>query len=89
MEKLKRILRRVFCHGAATVALCIIAATAALVWAFAVAPEGHPLVYAAYVFSAYALTLLCVNVAHLREGSKPGCRATGMSAAIWQIYLSK
>ena len=62
MEKFKRILRRAFCPGAAIVVLCVIAATAALVWAFAVAPEGHPLVYAAYVFSAYALALLCVNV---------------------------
>ena len=61
MEKLKRALFKLLFPGTAVVVICTLAAAAALVWAFAIAPEGHPLTYAAYVLSFYALVILCAN----------------------------
>lgn len=61
MEKLKRVLFKLLFPGTAVVVICTLAAAAALVWAFAIAPEGHPLTYAAYVLSFYALVILCAN----------------------------
>lgn len=65
MERLKRILVKLLFPGTAAVAVCALLAAAALGWAFAAAPEGHPLTYAAYALSFYALVVLCANAVPL------------------------
>ena len=61
MGKLKRILNKLLFPGAAVVLICVPAAAALLIYAFMYAGEDSPVAYIAYVFSAYALVILCAN----------------------------
>lgn len=64
MERLKRMLNRLLFPGAAVVIICVPVAAALLIYAFAAGADG-PITYAAYVFSAYALIILCANAVPL------------------------
>lgn len=70
MERLKRILHKLLFPGTAVVFICVPAAAALLVYAFMYAGEDSPVSYIAYVFSAYALAIMCANVLPIfRRGS--------------------
>ncbi len=75
MERLKHLLRRALFPGVAVVAGCTMLAAAALVWAFAAAPEGNPLVYAAYALSFYALITLCANAVPIVRRARSWARS--------------
>ena len=69
MEKLKRILNRLLHPGTAVLVVSVIAGMGLLLYTFLVAGEDNPISYVSYVVSAYALTILCVNVIpSLRRG---------------------
>lgn len=65
MERFKRLLNKLLFPGTAALLVCVPAAAALLVYAFAVAGEDSPISYIAYVFSAYALVILCANMTPL------------------------
>ncbi|MGN1248617.1 MAG: hypothetical protein ACI4XW_00955 [Candidatus Spyradocola sp.] len=59
MERLTRILNRLLFPGAAAVLLSIPISAALLAYVFLCAQEHSPLSYAAYMISAYSLTITC------------------------------
>ena len=62
MDRIKRIVHRLLFPGTVVVLLCIPAAAVLLAYAFLVAGEESPISYAAYVISAYALTIACTGL---------------------------
>ena len=79
MSKGRSILRKLFFPHPALVALTAAASTAALLWAFLAGEEGSPGVYAAYMLSAYGLTLVCVRIPALARGVR---RLTGKESRL-------
>ena len=78
MGKLKRILNKLLFPGAAVVLICVPAAAALLIYAFMYAGEDSPVAYIAYVFSAYALVILCANAFPIfRRGRQRAEERTG------------
>ncbi len=69
MGKFKRVINRLLHPGTAVLVASVIAGTGLLLYTFLVAGEDNPISYVSYVVSAYALTILCVNVIpSLRRG---------------------
>lgn len=65
VEKLRKIFNKLFFPHPAVVSIVVPAAAALLIYVFLFGLDEHPLAYAAYLFSAYALTLLCVKIPQL------------------------
>lgn len=65
MQRFKEILRRLLFPGAAVVLFSVPVAAALLAYTFLAAGEESPVAYIAYVFSAYALTIVCANLVPL------------------------
>lgn len=65
MQRFKEILRRLLFPGAAVVLFSVPVAAALLAYTFLAAGEESPIAYIAYVFSAYALTIVCANLVPL------------------------
>ncbi len=61
-ENLKRIFHKILYPGTAVVVISVPAAAALLIYTFAVAGEDSPIAYVSYVFSAYALVILCTGI---------------------------
>ncbi len=61
IEKAKKILHRILFPGTAVVILSILAGTGLLIYTFVYAGEESPIAYISYVFSAYALVIVCAN----------------------------
>ncbi|MGN0628703.1 MAG: hypothetical protein ACI4IW_03635 [Oscillospiraceae bacterium] len=59
MERFKRIVKRLLFPGAAVVAICVPVAAALLAYTFMYKAEDSAVAYVSYVFSTYALTVLC------------------------------
>ncbi len=74
----KKALRAVFAPPGPVVALAVAVGAALLAWAFAAGGEDDPLVYAAYVASAYALVVACVYVATRRPVERALSFARGL-----------
>lgn len=75
MERLKEIWNKLLHPGVPVMILCVLAGAGLLVYAFGFAGEDSPVSYGAYVFSAYALLVLCVNVVPaLQKGKALVCR---------------
>lgn len=62
MDKWRQIIKKLLFPGPAAVCIIVLAAGALLVYAFAAAGENTPIAYAAYLFSAYGLTVFCIQV---------------------------
>lgn len=62
MDKWRQIIKKLLFPGPAAVCIIVLASGALLVYAFAVAGENTPIAYAAYLFSAYGLTVFCTQV---------------------------
>lgn len=63
MERFKRVLQRLLYPGLAVVLICVPAAAGLLVYTFVYGTENSPVAYVSYVFSAYALTIVCAWIA--------------------------
>lgn len=59
LERLKRILQKLLFPGLMVVAVCVVLAAVLLIYVFGRGLDHTPLAYAAYFFSAYALTIAC------------------------------
>lgn len=62
MERFKDILRKLLFPGVAVVLISVPAAAAALTYVFLYGEEYSQIAYAAYVFSAYSLTIVCAAI---------------------------
>lgn len=62
MERFKKILHKLLFPGIAVVLISVPVAVLLLVYTFLVAGETAPVAYISYVFSAWSLTVVCVNV---------------------------
>lgn len=63
MERCKRILHKILFPGLAVVLISVPAAAALLVYAFLYEEDASPAAYAAYIVSAYSLTIVCAWIA--------------------------
>lgn len=70
MKKLKTLVRRILRPGLGWVALLTPVSAAALIIVLATERDASPLAYAAYVLSAYTLTVLIVNFTALAEQTR-------------------
>ena len=72
MDRWKKVIKKLLFPGPAAVCLIVLAAGALLVYAFAAAGENTPIAYAAYLFSAYELTVFCTQVIPpvIKDGKK-------------------
>ncbi len=68
MEKWKRILRKLLLPVPAVLFIGVPMSAALLFYTFAFACEDEPIAYAAYVISAYTMTVLCVRIPKLFKG---------------------
>ena len=82
MERFKRILRKLLFPGAAVVLVSIPVAAVLLVYVLTGGREVGPIAYPVYVFSAYALTIVCAWIA-----KNAGSARRGVEAAIHQNQL--
>ena len=62
MERFKKFLLRLFFPRLWVTLLCVPVAAAGLIYVFGLGHESGAVAYAVYVFSAYALTIVCVRV---------------------------
>lgn len=65
MERFKRILNRLLFPGTAIVLISVPVAAALLIYIFLNGQEYTPIAYAAYVISAYSLTIVCAYIVKL------------------------
>lgn len=65
MKKFPKIFHRLLHPGAAMVILSVLAGAGLLIYSFVFAEEHSPVTYVSYVVSAYALLVVCVNLAPL------------------------
>ncbi len=71
MERWKQILHKLLFPGPVVVFVSVPVAAGLLVYTFLVAGENNPIAYIAYVFSAYALVILCTSISQLvRRGNQ-------------------
>ena len=82
MERFKRILRKLLFPGAAVVLVSIPVAAVLLVYVLTGGREVSPIAYPVYVFSAYALTIVCAWIA-----KNAGSARREVEAAIHQNQL--
>ena len=83
MERFKQILSRLLFPGLAVVLISVPVAAALLMYTFVFAGEDSPIVYPAYVFSAYALVITCAWIIKNAKRSK-----SGLDSAIHNIPLA-
>lgn len=76
MERLKKALYRLIFPGAAVVIISAPVAAALLIYTFMFANENSPIAYISYVFSAYSLTILCVQIVRIVRYQKSTVKAT-------------
>lgn len=62
MQRFKHILRKLLFPGLAAVLISVPVAAALLIYAFLYEAEDSPVAYAAYVISAYSLTIVCAYI---------------------------
>lgn len=65
MKKFQKILHRLLHPGAAVVIISVLAGAGLLIYSFVFAEEHSPVTYVSYAVSAYALLVVCVNLAPL------------------------
>lgn len=72
MDRWKKVIKKLLFPGPAAVCIIVLAAGALLVYAFTVAGENTPIAYAAYLFSAYGLTVFCTQMIPpvIKDGKK-------------------
>jgi len=85
LDALAPIVRRAVCPPSFVVALATPAIAAMMAWVFLLGNENSPLAYAAYVASAYLLTVLCIWIA--RNFSPEGIRDFVSRSAIGKRIL--
>lgn len=74
MERFRQILRKILFPGLAMVLISIPVTAALLIYILAQKHENSPIAYPSYVFSAYALVIVCARIArnagHVKENLK-------------------
>ncbi|MGN0459685.1 MAG: hypothetical protein ACI4HL_02095 [Ruminococcus sp.] len=75
MECFKKILNRLLFPHIAVVIISVPVAAALLVYTFAFGNKESPIAYVSYVFSAYAMAILCIRVVKLIRGNGENVKA--------------
>lgn len=93
MERFRQILRKILFPGLAMVLISIPVTAALLIYILAQKHENSPIAYPSYVFSAYALVIVCARIArnagHVKENLKASIDKYRLHSAILQRSLSR
>ena len=90
MERAKKVIRAVLFPKAAVIVLCAVLAALLLIYTFGFYGTGGWIAYVSYIFSAYALVIVCIGLWSMKNSTAVKCvKDTVLEMAGQNPYVSR